>query len=587
VQVIATAGHVDHGKSTLVKALTGSEPDRLAEERRRGLSIALGYCWTSLPGAGEVAFVDVPGHERFIATTLSGMGPVPAVLFVVAADDPWMPQAAEHLAALDAFGVGHGILVVTRSDLTAPGPALERARAALAGTTLADIPAVTVSGRTGEGLDRLRTMLADLVRALPAPAAGSDVRLWVDRRFAVQGAGVVVTGTLPAGTIATGDTLLLDDTTVRVRAVESLGRSRPQVTGPARVALNLGGRLRGDPGPGSVLVAPGRWEPANVVDVRLRGEGRPPAQALLHIGAAAIAVHLRPLGDQHARLVLDRPLPLRVGDRALLRDPGSRRLWGALVLDPAPAPLRRRGAAAALGRTLAGYDGTPAHELARRRVVRVQVLERLGVTVPEDAPGVVRIEDWLLSAEAAEEARARITALAEADDGLAGGVPVAVAAQTAGLPDPQLVAALVRPPVRVEAGRVTAVDRPTLPPQVRAALDALRARLGDQPFAAPEAQQLTELGLDRRTLAALARTGDLLRLDEQIVLLPGADTEAVRRLRSLPQPFTTSQARTALDTTRRVVLPLLNHLDRVGATLRLPDDRRTVREGDRPAGAAE
>ena len=121
MHVVATAGHVDHGKSTLVRALTGRDPDRLEEERRRGLSIELGYCWTELPDVGDVAFVDVPGHQRFVSTALAGVGPVPVAMFVVAADDPWMPQAAEHLAALDALGVGHGVLVVTRSDLADPG----------------------------------------------------------------------------------------------------------------------------------------------------------------------------------------------------------------------------------------------------------------------------------------------------------------------------------------------------------------------------------------------------------------------------------------------------------------------------------
>src|SRR5262245_15235917 len=131
MHVIATAGHVDHGKSTLVRALTGSDPDRLEEEHRRGLSIELGYCWTTLPGAGEVAFVDVPGHERFVSTMLTGVGPVPAVLFVVAADDEWMPQAAEHLRALVAFGTGHAVVAVTRSDLADPQPMMERARVEL------------------------------------------------------------------------------------------------------------------------------------------------------------------------------------------------------------------------------------------------------------------------------------------------------------------------------------------------------------------------------------------------------------------------------------------------------------------------
>src|SRR5690606_3559853 len=224
MHVVATAGHVDHGKSALVRALTGTEPDRLAEERRRGLSIQLGYAWTTLPGAGEVAFVDVPGHERFISTTLAGLGPVPAVLFVVAADDPWMPQAAEHLAALDALGVEHGVLAVTRADLADPGPARERALAELAATSLRGVPAVAVSARTGGGLDELRAALARMVSALPAPPADAAVGLWVDRSFTVAGAGTVVTGTLPAGRVAPGDRLASAGTEHRVRAVQSLGR---------------------------------------------------------------------------------------------------------------------------------------------------------------------------------------------------------------------------------------------------------------------------------------------------------------------------------------------------------------------------
>src|SRR3954451_22284078 len=240
-RVVATAGHVDHGKSTLVRELTGQEPDRLEEEHRRGLSIELGYCWTSLDDVGEVAFVDVPGHERFLSTTLSGIGPVPAAMLVVAADDPWMPQAAEHLAALDAFGVRVGVLVVTRSDLADPAPALSHARAEVDRTSLSGCPAVTVSGRTGEGLDELRAVLAPVLAREPADP-DADVRLWVDRVFSVAGAGTVVTGTLPGGTLRPGDDLAFGPDLVRVRGLESLGRARSEVSGPARVALRLGGR---------------------------------------------------------------------------------------------------------------------------------------------------------------------------------------------------------------------------------------------------------------------------------------------------------------------------------------------------------
>ena len=156
MQVIATAGHVDHGKSTLVRALTGMEPDRWAEERRRGMTIDLGFAWTTLPSGEQIAFVDVPGHERFTTNMLAGVGPVPAVLLVIAADEGWRAQTEEHVRALDALGVSHGLVAVTRSDLADPAAATEEARDRLAGTTIAGIPAVSVSGATGAGLDALR-----------------------------------------------------------------------------------------------------------------------------------------------------------------------------------------------------------------------------------------------------------------------------------------------------------------------------------------------------------------------------------------------------------------------------------------------
>ncbi len=167
--VVATAGHVDHGKSSLVRALTGRDPDRYEEEKRRGLTIDLGYAWTDVPGAGTVAFVDVPGHERFVPTMLAGVGPVPVVLFVVAADGGWMPQSAEHLAALDALDVRHGLLVVTRADLTDPGPARDAALAELRRTSLGDVPAVACSAVTGEGLDDVRSTLAQVLGNVPVP----------------------------------------------------------------------------------------------------------------------------------------------------------------------------------------------------------------------------------------------------------------------------------------------------------------------------------------------------------------------------------------------------------------------------------
>src|SRR5436309_7281362 len=211
------------------------EPDRWAEERRRGLTIDLGFAWTRLPGGDLVAFVDVPGHERFVPNMLAGVGPVPAVLFVVAADEGWRAQSEEHLAALDALGVRHGLLAVTRCDLADPAPALDDAAARMARTSLGAVPAVAVSGMTGAGLDALRAQLAALAGRLPAPDPGSDVRLWVDRSFAIRGAGTVVTGTLPAGTLRVGQELELTGAgPVRVRGLQALGQPEPAVAGVAR-----------------------------------------------------------------------------------------------------------------------------------------------------------------------------------------------------------------------------------------------------------------------------------------------------------------------------------------------------------------
>ncbi|TNC19039.1 selenocysteine-specific elongation factor, partial [Georgenia sp. 311] len=488
MRVVATAGHVDHGKSALVRALTGGEPDRLEEERRRGLSIELGYAWTTLPGAGEVAFVDVPGHERFITTTLAGLGPVPAVLFVVAADDPWMPQAAEHLAALDALGVDRGVLAVTRADLADPAPARERALDQLSVTSLAGARAVAVSARTGDGLAELREALVEMLATLPQPSAEVPVRLWVDRSFTMPGAGTVVTGTLPAGRVRPGDGLTSLRGGHRVRVVHSLGRAVEEVTGTARVALNLSGDVeRGD-----VLVTPGAWEHTEVLDVRLGptrlGRGDPPRRPLLHVGSAALPVHHRPLAEGLARLTVERPLPLRVGDRLLLRDPGTRRLWAVTVLDPAPPPLRRRGAARLRAAALADADGRAdlGAEVARRGLVEAELLTRIGVPADGAAPGVVRAGGWLLStarlAEAAREAAAVVREHARAAP-LEPALTLPALAERLGLPGPEVAAAVVHDPLRVEAGRVVEAAAACVPAEVLAAVEALSAHLDAEPFA--------------------------------------------------------------------------------------------------------
>ena len=228
MQVIATAGHVDHGKSTLVKALTTMEPDRWEEEKRRGLTIDLGFAWTTLPSGEDVAFVDVPGHERFLGNMLAGLGPIglgpaPILLFVVAADEGWQAQSSDHLDAAVALGIERAVVVLSRAD-KADAQQRENADAQvqreLAGTPLAQVPVVEVSAVTGEGIDKLREVLDGLVGPEPDPAAA--VRLWIDRSFSITGAGTVVTGTLVAGTLRPGDTLSLFQAT-GVREVEVRG----------------------------------------------------------------------------------------------------------------------------------------------------------------------------------------------------------------------------------------------------------------------------------------------------------------------------------------------------------------------------
>jgi selenocysteine-specific elongation factor len=595
MHVVATAGHVDHGKSSLVRALTGMEPDRFEEERRRGMTIDLGFAWTTLPGGEVVAFVDVPGHERFVPTMLAGVGPVPAVLLVVAADEGWMPQTAEHVAALDALGVRHTLLAVTRSDLAPADPVADDVRARLAGTSLAGLPAVAVSARTGAGLDELRSGLARLVRAVPAPDVAAPVRLWVDRSFSIRGSGTVVTGTLAAGTLRTGDELTLlaggaDRGAVRVRGLQSLGTAASQVAAVARVAVNLRGLEKEDVARGDVLAAPGSVLLTTAVDVRLDlpddAVGVPP-QGVLHLGSAAVGARVRllemsegPAG--YARLRLDRALPLVARDVALLRDPGAHRIVARVtVLDTRPPELTRRGAArvraAALAELAVAARPDGAALLRERGAVRGAELVATGASAP---PGALVAGEWLIDPDAAARWQVALAALVAAQrpaGGVEPGVPVAQARAALGLPDEVVVPALAVPPLRVRAGRVVDTrSAPDLPPPVAAAVEALRADLDGDPFAAPAADRLAALGLGRRELAAAERAGAVLRVADGVVLLAGAAEQAAGVLADLPQPFTTSEARQALRTSRRVVIPLLELLDRRGLTRRHPDDRRST-----------
>ncbi|MEW5812483.1 MAG: SelB C-terminal domain-containing protein [Actinomycetota bacterium] len=556
--VVATAGHVDHGKSTLVHRLTGMWPDRLAEEQRRGLTIDLGFAWAEI-GGREIAFVDVPGHERFVGNMLAGIGPVPAVMFVVAATEGWMPQSDEHAAALRALGVQHLLVVISKADLTDPASAIAQVRQQLPDATIV----------LGTDIDSVRSELVTLTDRLPAPDRDADVRLWVDRSFSVRGAGTVVTGTLAAGTIRVGDELVHDGRRVTVRGVQSLGREQTEVGAVARVAVNLRGVDYHSIARGDTVRTPDAWRDAGEIDVALRAAGKLHERLVLHIGSAAIPVHVRPLGEAGARLKLARPLPLRVGDIGLLRDPGEHRIAAGIeVLDVAPPVLRRRGDARARAAQMATGQVRPP-VCARSKDLRAMGFESSGE----------RVGQWEVDPAWWAQRRELLTTAVQrwsAEHDLAAGMPAEELRRTLELPAIELVAALAEGSgLEVIDGRLR---RPgtALPDRVEKAVCTLEEWLAAEPFRAPDADELAELGLGPKELAAAARAGRLVKIADGVVLGPDAYPRAAATLATLAQPFTVAEAKRALGTTRRVAVPLLEALDARGVTRRRPDGSRDL-----------
>jgi selenocysteine-specific elongation factor len=529
--------------------------------------------------------------------------------------------------------VRDGILVITRSDLADPELALEEAMDRIASTSLGrsgGLETVAVSALTGQGIPQLIGALGRLTARLGEPDPDGGVRLWLDRVFAIKGSGTVVTGTLQAGTVGTGDELVLTPSMRRlgVRSLQSLGTSAAKVSGVARVALNLRGVSTRELARGMALVHPDHWTMTSLIDVRLSADAPLPARLTLHIGAARAVARVRTLGGDFARLSLDHQLPLHVGDRVLLRDPGAaadrtagRPIVGAIVLDVLPPRLRGNGAAAAAQRQLESWPEQPATAdlLRRHRLLRTAVASAMGL---RDLPPPVS-GDWLADPAYWQQLRQRlaerVTALGERDP-LAPGLAVDAARAELGLPDRSLVLALVAQSAddgtgkRIDAtggylrpghsvsgsgddgngsrsdltgGASRAAQHapgrpapPALPPAVATAVQAVLDGLAKAPFSAPDADRLRELRLDTRAAAAAERAGLLCRLPGNVVLGADAPDQAARVLARLQQPFTAAEARQALQTTRRVVIPLLELLDREGVTRRLPDDRRIMRDSD-------
>lgn len=382
--IVGTAGHIDHGKTTLVKALTGTDADRLAEEKARGITIDLGFAYTDLGGGSITGFVDVPGHERLIHTMLAGSGGIDFALLVVAVDDGIMPQTREHLAILDLLGIDRGIVALTKADLAGPerrAEVIAEIRDALAETVLSNAPVIAVSAQTGEGIEALRTALATAEVATAARGAEGLLRFAVDRSFTLAGAGTVVTGMVLAGRVALDDTVTVSPSglTARVRGIHAQNRKATEGFAGQRCALNLAGeRVTKDAiRRGDFILAPVLHAPTDRIDATiavLASEVDPigtwfPVRLHSHATEAGarivpLAGPLEPGEEGLAQLVLDRPIAATVGERFILRDTSaSRTIGGGRFLDLRP-PVRKRGTTERLSFLAAARKESPAAALA-------------------------------------------------------------------------------------------------------------------------------------------------------------------------------------------------------------------------------
>jgi len=606
LRVVATAGHVDHGKSSLIIRLTGMDPDRWEEEKRRGLTIDLGYAWCELPSGREVGFVDVPGHERFIANMLAGVGPVRLVLFVVAANEGWRQQSEEHLAILDVLGVEGGVVALTKRDLVDPDAldlAEEEIRERLAGTVLSDARIVRVSATTGEGLEDLHAALDDaLAEASPPPE--TRARLFVDRVFTISGAGTVVTGTLAGGALAAGDEVELypHGRTARIRSLQTHKRDAPRVIPVARVAANLVGAGKGDLGRGDVVGAPGAWRPTTVFDGVLR-----PVRGLAHpitgrgafkvyVGATEADARVRIFGsgrigvgeESYVRITTARPLVLDVFDRFVIRESGRHEtIGGGTVLDPAPP--RRAGSSPGdrlARRAAAARDELPAI-LAEERGA-VHAAEALALT--GSSAGVPQAGDFLLrDGLLARIGPAIVDHVAGFHDAhpLDEGEPLAATRRAltellrpeVSPPDPRAIdpildrlvadGLLVRTTTTVALPSRTGGE-PTLDPAVRRVVDAISA----EPAQPPTITELLTQGIGRDAVDAATRAGLVVRVAPDLVFLPAVIERSEGIVADAGDTgITVSAFREALGTSRKYALPLLGWFDQRGVTRREGDLR--------------
>lgn len=561
--IVATAGHVDHGKSTLVRTLTGIDPDRWQEEKDRGLTIDLGFAHLDGPEGTVISFIDVPGHVRFLANMLAGLGGIHGCLFVVDAREGWMPQSEEHLRILHLLGLGHGVIALTKIDLC---DADERQLAELdiidhvRGTFLEQAPIIGVSALTGEGIDDLVSALTDVVVAAPSSIDRGRPRLFVDRVFAARGSGTVVTGTLTHGTLHVGDAVTVTPSRLvgRIRGIQTLGRSMDEIGPGHRVALNLSGIDHVDVERGHAVITDGRWFLTDRIDAELtvlasldHPVSRRGAYAV-HLGADQIPATMRVLGPDTiapgstgcVRIHLARPVPLLPGDRFILRESGrSETIGGGDVLDLDP---QRPAATSRPDRSIQRI-------IDERRWITRRDLDLLTGETVEPTVG-----EWII----APGERDRL--LADLQDRIA--AAGADGADIASFDERQRLLLELLTGIDVADGRVRrqGLQDPLL---AHPAIDLLRAQ-----GCAPE----PPTGMAPGDLRRLQQRGLLVERDGSWFHPTAIDTAhdiARRLLAADPEGYTLSQFRDALGITRKHAVPLASELDSRGITRRRGDLR--------------
>ena len=587
--VIGTAGHVDHGKTTLLRALTGIDADRLPEERRRGMTIDVGYAHLTLPDGTELDFVDVPGHDRLIGNMLVGAGEVDAALLVVAADDGPRAQTIEHLELLDALAIGAGVAVVTKADLVGPDRATEVAEAVerlLAGMSLRGSPVLLVSSADGSGLDALRAVLVDLrdrvlVHGGKTPAASSGTsRLAIDRAFTVKGRGAVVTGTLRGGPLSRGTALRLvpGERTGRAREVQVHGVT-VETAQPGRVAINVAGIDAGDLYRGLVLTDDATVRSSDRLLVHLSGRVPDRMRARVHLGTASIdgaisragrdAIDLAD-GSVAAILRLAAPVAVAPGDRLVLRRPsGDHRVVGGVVLDADPPRgiSRRRQGAERVARLAAAIDRAdwPDVTAARLELHGAVVIDGAAVALAGDV--VERLEGDLISAVTTSPGQAlpAVRSVAARSLGRQVSVDTASAARAAAEAVDRLVAQdrLTRDGGSVRlSGSKPGGD---LDATTTAAMDRLERALA---VAAPPsvAAAAVACGCSPAGVRALERTGRIVLLEPDLAYASTTYRDLASQALALAatMPLTPAAFRDATGTSRRFVMAILEDLDRRG-----------------------